>query len=335
MNQLTVEDYKIINEFGGKKNANDIYKLLPSKNLITLSQLKNKMYDMGIRRNFIEYPNCKYTHNYIFWKEPNLINSFISGCIAADGCIMKFGPNQYALSYKVSIIDECLIDMLIKQLNFTGPKKYTTSTSPSYPDRTTKFVYITIYGFTQNAKFLEKYYNLTPQKTHRLKPTNLNNIELDLSFITGFTDGDGCISLHKSVNREQLSLTYVSCAKEILDWIKNIFDLYFPYNSKYNPEIANVRKIKDKHCYIYTVTGLRAGIIVDYLSQIPLPKLNRKWQKQEIIKYISIKKQQNPHLFIPYGSLKTINPQHLTSISKISNPQETTDNKINLISARN
>jgi len=49
--------------------------------------------------------------------------------------------------------------------------------------------------------------------------------------------------------------------------------------------------------HAYVVSGIRALIIFDYLYQIPVYKLPRKFERPEILEWIAIKKKEFPHLF--------------------------------------
>ncbi len=76
-----------------------------------------------------------------------------------------------------------------------------------------------------------------------------------------------------------------------------------------------MKKLNYADIYKYTIVGLRAAIIIDYLRQFPVPKLNRKWNHPVVLQKINEYKQKYSHLF------KTLNLQEINNLlPKSSNP---------------
>lgn len=297
----TQEENKIIIENHNKLTLPQIMKLLPNQNHSYYAMKTHCRRNLNLFRDKtkIKIP-IKNHHNQEYWNKPNLINSYYAGFIAADGCIKNY-KNYITFAIKLSIKDEQIINNFIKELNYEGKKSYCFAKSP-HSDNISKFCYIQIQCFQKNAENLKKYYNIIPQKTKRLAPTNLINKYLNWSFIIGLIDGDGCIGIkNNNINNnwKSIYLNISSSSQFIIKWLKEIFDKFFP-SEKYSmtKKIANIGFHKEDSYYRITLNGLRAAIILDYLSKFPVPKLSRKWENPEILEFINEKKKQYPDLFI-------------------------------------
>ncbi len=295
------EDINIIKENHGKKTLPQINELLSIKRRYTT--LRSKAQRLGLFRDTseIRLPN-KSTYNLEYFKEPTIINSFLAGRIAGDGCIrLNEESKGYSFAYKVALKDEIIIDEFIKELDFKGPKTYGYGKSPHYSDRITKTVEIQLSCFNKNSEYLKQYFNLTPNKTKRLGPTNLTDKNFNLAFIIGFLDADGTISMKITKYKNKIYIypymTIVSASKDILNWYKNLMDEYFPYNIK-GKKIPEVCFHKGDKIWRFTLTGFRASIVIDYLRQFPVPMLDRKWNNPEILAYIEQQKASQPEFFI-------------------------------------
>ena len=146
-----------------------------------IEELGNNPDDMlAILDKYFTYQRIPGDYNDEYWKEPNLVNTWAAGFICADGCL---GINQYGtntLQVTLSKDDECVIDTFIKELNYKGKRKTFNRFMPSGELRS--YVGFGLCCFHKGAKYLNDHYNLGPQKTKRLKPTNLTNKYLNLSY---------------------------------------------------------------------------------------------------------------------------------------------------------
>ena len=175
----TEEDLKIIRDNHNKITLPQIYKML-DKNDISYSGFRCKCQRMGLfREKGLKLPH-KNTFDLEYWKEPNLMNTYLSGFICADGSLFIDKHNNHCFTVKVSVKDEHIIDLFKRELNFSGPKKYVDHKSPN-SDNISKCVYITLLSFNKNFKYLKTHYNLAPKKTKRLGPINLKEKELILA----------------------------------------------------------------------------------------------------------------------------------------------------------
>ncbi len=295
----TQEQDQIIRDNHGKKTLPQIMKLLNvTTEDITYSGFRAKCQRMGLFRDksLVRIP-LKNFHNDEYWKTLTLINCMLAGMVATDGCILLLKSGSYRLSYKVSQKDEILIDLLKKELNFTGKKIYTKSKSPhSY--NISNFVEIAVGVFDKNAVYLKQHFNLVPNKTFRLGPINIEDKNLILCYISGAIIGDGSVEYRKIVKGDKTydSITTGVCSvsKPFLEWIKLKIDEYFP---KVGCRECNLSLQKRDNVWKFYVSGLRAAIILDYLKQLPIPLLPRKFENPKVVEYIENKKKQYPNLF--------------------------------------
>lgn len=248
----------------------------------TETALRKKALKLGF---YNDYHPRKYTHNENFFSEPNLINSYFAGFISADGCIQLKQECCWNLSLNISHKDKIILENFKKYTKFTGLINdciRKTSLSMNYY----KYTYMNISSCKTWAQDLKNNYNIVPNKTLRQAPPNLENHE-KWAFIIGLIDGDGSVGYYKC--SESPNIRFFSGTYNMVEFIKKSFDSLISVNR----EIYN-----GKTCYEYGVSGLNAAIIIDFLRQIPVPKLERKWYKPAITEYINQKKQQYPEKFI-------------------------------------
>lgn len=288
---------QFIRDNHGKMTLANMRKSLGKTN-ITYSTFRDKCQRMGLYRDTskVKIPNKRF-HDNNYWEIPNLLNSFMAGRIAGDGCIYidKHGTNKF--NYKVAVKDECIIDHFIQELKFTGPKTYSHSKSP-HSENISHFVNIQIGNFDKNAAALKKWYNICPNKTKRLGPTNLQDEKLNFAYLIGLIDSDGSIEYKKSPRngKPSIAISFNSSSCDIIKWVKSLIDSKIPIFLK--NRIAQVNHHKQDNYYRFYLYGKRAVILFDYLSKFHVPKLERKWGKPEILKYVEEIKVANPEIFI-------------------------------------
>ena len=278
--------YSIDNQIPEKKAAEHFkfpYKLL--------SYYKRKY---GIEVNPIG--NGKFTYRYErqynvndnFFEIPDIINSYWSGFIAADGCILQ-GRKQNKLSIGLSSKDKQHLQIFKDIINFTGPILETSI------KRDDKIFYSSIIHITSQkiSDDLYKNFNITPKKSLTLLPPNIIDEKLIDAFICGYIDGDGSIVMYKSKTRhiqESLSISMLG-TYEMVTWIKNRFTNIL---GKECGSIQKKDKNNDKNTYSYTIGNSKnVREIFKHFYQIDVPKLKRKW-KPEIYEYCINFKKKNP-----------------------------------------
>lgn len=138
---------------------------------------------------------------------------------------------------------------------------------------------------------LEKKYNIVQNKTKILKPINSDNNNLILSYICGLIDGDGCICA--KTRNEGIALHYISSSKQVVEWMHNYLDKLANYEYRIPNKVG-----KQKNAYQFQFQGVKAAIIIDRIRQLPIYKMDRKWNNPVIIERIDKIKQKYPHLFL-------------------------------------
>lgn len=288
---------QFIRDNHGKMTLPNMQKALGKTN-ITYSTFRDKCQRMGLYRDTskVKIPNKRF-HDNDYWEIPNLLNSFMAGRIAGDGCVYidRHGTNRF--NYKVAVKDECIIDHFIQELKYTGPKTYSSSKSP-HSENISHLVNIQIGNFDKNAAALKKWYNICPNKTKRLGPTNLQDEKLNFAYLIGLIDSDGSIEYRPNlkVGHPSMAISFNSSSQDLIKWVKDLIDGKIPVLLK--NRVAQVRHHKADNYYRFYLSGKRAAVLFGYLFKFPVPKLKRKWEKPEILKYIEEVKAANPEIFI-------------------------------------
>lgn len=219
-----------------------------------------------IRQNLIKWgivskiEKKKYTHNESFFKEPNELNCYFAGLIAADGCVYKKfkNKNEYVyFSYGCQNCDKELIERLKINLDYNGPIRQSRE----------NLVEIQIARFEKNHEDLKNIFNIDYRKTYHLPPPNLKDENLIKAYIAGYIDGDGCI---RYTNKNLFTISIVGTL-DLMVWMQNFFQEKFPgYKTKlYKKNIV----------YYFNISGKRAINFAKYLKESPVEKLKRKWDR--------------------------------------------------------
>lgn len=247
------------------KNTYQIAKILEC-NASTVSY-NLKKYNIPIRSKADR--QSKYTKNNNYFSIPIVENCYWAGFIAADGCI-----NNTTLSISLQSLDRIILECFLKQTECTNliSDLIRTRTNPRFkkPEYFESKVQIRANYWDKD---LLKHWNITPCKSLTLKPPNITNLNLCLSYIVGYIDGDGSISYNKKFNLS------VDGNYELLNWISST--LYKIENQeKYNP--LKIYKTSGKSFFIQCNTH-RAYNILKVLTNIQTPyRLARKWDKVKL-----------------------------------------------------
>jgi hypothetical protein len=155
-------------------------------------------------------------------------------------------------------------------------------------------VQIAVNGCHQWFKDLENIWNIIPKKAYRLKPPNITDEYLIFCWLIGYIDGDGTIYVNNFNKSPSVSVT--SCSQAAVAFVKEIIDKHFS-EAYLRKKTINIDKTSHVNAQRYTVAGFRSLVIIDYLRQFPIQKLDRKWNNPQIIELINEYKPQYPHLF--------------------------------------
>lgn len=223
----------------------------------------------------------EYEINDNFFEVPNLINSYWAGFIAADGNISK---DYKQLSFGLALKDKIILENMIKDME----SNYVIR---DYKSHEYDCVAITITS-SKICNDLLVNFNITDNKSLTLIHPNLSNNLID-AFIIGYIDGDGMIGLYDAEKQKSLKLSLLGTLS-LCNWIKERFSLLY---SKEIGTIFNDKK-HNENTFSYTLSDKSARFIYEYLYKIPVPKLERKWNKEKLehcINYKRVRKEGNKY----------------------------------------
>lgn len=234
-------------------STKQLHGLLPGR---SVSSITSRLKYLGISKPI---GHRKYNIDMNFFSEPNTINSYFAGFIAADGCIT---PKKHLVSFGLKSSDGYILEELVKACGYEG--------SVGYNGTDYKRADLYIWGVKQWHEDLDKYYNITPRKSLTLMPPNITREEDIKSFIRGYIDGDGGIVPKQGLNTWVVRIrgTY-----EFLCWIKEFFDAEVPYRVR-----VLSAPYMDDGTWSYRVSGKRSLMILQKLLEVDTPYLKRKWQ---------------------------------------------------------
>ncbi len=221
-------------------------------------------------------------HDTTYFDTPTEVNCSVAGFLAADGCVSDIGR----LTIRIASKDRDHLVKIVELLKFSGKiYDYTNDYDLNVRGKGPSIDKITNYkgqshtssiqvGCPYLCAKLHEHWNITPRKTFTLTPPNLTDDRLILSFISGFTDGDGWITAvtdNKQVTQYGIS---VMGTKEMMQWIKDIFDRLAPQCGHSKLEETNSENI-----YVYKISGVKVYWLSKMFLSMDIPRLERKWSK--------------------------------------------------------
>jgi DNA-binding transcriptional regulator WhiA len=185
-------------------------------------------------------------------------SAYWGGFLAADGSI---SDRNHSVSLTLAQKDLKHLEAFKNEIKYSGNLLFCPKTNSNR---------INLYSAHKMIYDLENIYNITANKSLNLKcPEGIvcESDQVIKSYIVGYIDGDGCI---KYCKRDNLYILDVfSGSLKIIKWIKN--ELERIYNLK-------PRKIYSyKNGHTYRISGKVLLSIIDDLKELPIPKLERKW----------------------------------------------------------
>ena len=178
---------------------------------ISLGSVYRFRKSMGI----LAFPDAKKKEpnfNEHCFDEINHISAYWLGFLFSDGCVSETTENRKIISF--SLIDE---ESVIKFSKFIGYKK--DIRVGKTPKGNNKTYSVSISNENLYNKLLE--YGMKPNKTKTLQKPKIND-EFIFSFLCGYFDGDGSISLNKRVNSWKVSFGFASV--DFYNWFNFILD---------------------------------------------------------------------------------------------------------------
>jgi hypothetical protein len=203
--------------------------------------------------------------NEEYFTKTNKQNSYWAGFIAADGYVSE---DKNCLQIILSAKDKDHLEKLKNELN----KDYEIKIKKSNSSWATDESYCCAFSFIskQTINALKENWELHQKKTYTLTfPKNLS-VEEKKSYLCGYIDGDGCISVVKN-SRGKIQLS-INGNEDFLNGIVKFLKEEGKINIKNN--IYESRNI-----FVFAVGGKVALSVLDFIYDENLPIMERKWGK--------------------------------------------------------
>lgn len=209
--------------------------------------------------------------NENFFSEPNLLNSYWAGFIAADGSIQD---KNNKLCIELSLKELYHLENFKKHIESEHKIGQRTRTILIKQNKNPIIIVSTCsiqIGNPKLIKDLKDNFKITGKKSNREKFPTLSKENLK-SFIIGYIDGDG--SIMKVKNRPNSLKLQILVSKELLTNIKKFFEKEYNFYSD-----KGIHKYQKGNIHSYVLNGTAFIFILKELSLIAVPKLERKWNK--------------------------------------------------------
>jgi hypothetical protein len=215
----------------------------------------------------------KYSHDHSVWNEQTVESCYWAGFLAADGCVQKRNKT-WTLSLELARKDRSQVEAF---------RSFIGSDVQIFDDeRISKTSRMAVHFGEEWSNLMEGFL-VTPNKTKRLRPPEFESELLELSYLIGYLDGDGCICLVNRRGKLELTIRFVSSSFEVLDWIKSIRERLF--NQKLKNKTSKIAKYGNS--YSYAIAGKTAIDMFNHLRNLRTPKLARKWEDEKIVNFCS------------------------------------------------
>lgn len=256
-------------------------------NYLTFNQVRSKKRSIGLKSTNKKLKwNCYKNENY--FSEPNTINSYWAGFIAADGSISSVQTSRgevRGLKIQLSAKDKSHLELFKEHIEYTGNILNVEVKHKNLKHFQTKRMNGKIYKSVmlqfcnkQICKDLERNFCISKRKSLTMIPPKHLTLENSLAFIKGYSDGDGCISIYKKRKKQYLSWS-IAGTYETLDWIKNTINNLSIVNNIWK---QNIYKYKKNNIYRLDFKYIKYIVpLLKYLQTIETPELKRKWNKIE------------------------------------------------------
>jgi hypothetical protein len=266
---------RVIRENFPAKAAREIAAMLDSRSKHSVQQ---RIRQLGIQG---EQWACIHSANRHFFTEPNILNSYWAGFIAADGCIVEH-KNSATKTLTISITegDRYLLERFAIDTGFTGSVRI-EKTKESFIDgrrlNVKPTASISVSCAQEWFSDLEKNFKITPRKSLTLQPPHHLDKECSLAYIKGFFDGDGCAHFRKNGYFNMLFYGTLEC----LTWIKSICDEVAPlYTDDWRTRKRKTAEVfQNGKIFNYCIGEYRAEALAREILKLDIPEMPRKWDK--------------------------------------------------------
>lgn len=260
----------------GLYSYRDMEKFFPGRTLSSLT--KHARIYLNIHNNI--YKQHKYTYTKGFFATPNILNSYVAGFWAADGCVRLIPPASPVLRLDLGTEDLEYLKTMKDLLGYTG-----IITPTKRKKSTTHYFQMTVSD--EYRLDLERNFGIIPRKTKHLSPPNLPSLDMKIAFLIGLLDGDGCVHLNY---RNSLSIGYTSCSRRAVEWYEMVMKLLNLPSIQRNTKIPKIRELTHAKAFFLAYSGARAvafvKLVQSFAAHYNLPILRRKWDTSELNAYI-------------------------------------------------
>lgn len=289
----TKEEDEILRVNHDKYSLPQLVNMLPGRNY---NAVKARQTFLGVCK--------KYSKDEDFFAIPNTLNSSVSGIISSDGHISPRidGKRSARLCIGLHPKDRIILEQ-ISDITKSNYKIADYSHDHTFFDKRKNKSYRYLYQLSRWhvskadkwAADLKRNWNIqTGAKSLTLEPPqNLTDMDCCLAFISGEISGDGTILLTKLNDNEYYVKLSLLGTEKLLIWVKKVFEDYLKCKLKTNVHLS----CKDSKIYILSLSGIKAGAIIDKINQLNIIKLKRKWEKPEVLARIAQYKQKYPQYF--------------------------------------
>ncbi len=244
-------------------------------------------------RQYLDIHSCyrqhKYTYDSDFFTIPNVINSYVAGFLAADGCVQLSTKQSPVLTLSLSVKDVDHLSRIKSLLGYTGPIHNHTN-RPKRPDNLVKgglgMMTLQISVSEQYIKYLADNFGVIPRKTRRLKPPELS-FENQLAYLIGLIDGDGYVC--PIANRSNIAVGFISSSEEAAKWIKEFVDS-LGFTQLKGKKVVNIGTRYEGRAFTIRYQGAQAIALIKLVQAFKqargIPLLDRKWDNPKVNQHI-------------------------------------------------
>ncbi len=273
------EDAILIEKYITCKSLKEVMEFLPGRTYWAIRARANKYLKVKMKK----LP----THNRNYFDTLTEENCCIAGFIAADGHVSEKGRMTINLATK----DRERLEIIVKSIEYTGKiydyvRPYKNLIVKKYGKESVYSGILKISTIQIQCPELclkmKEHWNISTRKTRTLQPPNLSDPRLIIAYLSGLIDGDGWIVEDKSnENHTQYSIAVMG-TKELMTWVKLIFDEYVPNSSG-----ANLQPTESENIYDYKINGVKVYWLAKMFLSLPIHRFERKWGKlREFVKKV-------------------------------------------------
>ena len=221
-----------------------------------------------------------------FWQTPNPLNCYWAGYASNDGCI----ESGKCLNLEISVLDRNHLE------KFKSDTKYNGIIYDNFRKDKTHCIRMRVHC-KEWIKDLKNIFGIVPRKVNRTVP-NINNEYLKFCFLIGQLCADGHICFtNSSSGVSGMEIGMCSSCHATTKWNFNLIYKYFENSCIETRPSREVRTRSGGKASVFSINGIRACVLYDFIRKFDIPKLERKWNNLKFIHYVNQRKDKYPELF--------------------------------------